>query len=115
MISTHYNNRDHRKVVVVDGVTAFTGGVNLADEYINRKERFGHWKDAGIMLQGDAAASFTAMFLKMWGTSGTLDNLSVYLREGEKRKGDFSKAEGFIMPLRDQSFWKRTHSGACLY
>ena len=104
VISTHYNNRDHRKVVVVDGVTAFTGGVNLADEYINRKERFGHWKDAGIMLQGDAAASFTAMFLKMWGTSGTLDNLSVYLREGEKRKGDFSKAEGFIMPYATSPF-----------
>ena len=46
------NNRDHRKIVVIDGHTAFTGGVNLADEYINRKVRFGHWKDTGVCIEG---------------------------------------------------------------
>lgn len=65
-ISTSYNNRDHRKILVVDGKVGFTGGVNLADEYINRRERFGHWKDAAVMLRGDAVRSLTLMFLRMW-------------------------------------------------
>lgn len=58
------NNRDHRKIVSIDGKTAFTGGVNLADEYINKLNRFGHWKDAGVMLRGKAAWNLTAMFLQ---------------------------------------------------
>ncbi|MBQ9065246.1 MAG: cardiolipin synthase [Blautia sp.] len=66
VVSSHYNYRDHRKILVIDGKVAFTGGVNLADEYINRIERFGHWKDVGLMLKGDAASSFTLMFLQMW-------------------------------------------------
>ena len=65
-ISSHYNYRDHRKICVIDGKVAFNGGVNLADEYINRIERFGHWKDTAIMLKGDAVRSFTLMFLQMW-------------------------------------------------
>ena len=65
-ISTHYNYRDHRKILVIDGHTAFTGGVNLADEYINEKTRFGHWKDTALMLRGEAVRSFTLMFLQMW-------------------------------------------------
>ncbi len=79
VISTHYNNRDHRKITVIDGHTAFTGGVNIADEYINRKERFGHWKDAAIMVQGDAVRSFTIMFLKMWNVAGKPENVEPYL------------------------------------
>ena len=65
-LSTQHNYRDHRKILVIDGHTAFTGGVNLADEYINRRVRFGHWKDTGILLKGTAAESFTMMFLQMW-------------------------------------------------
>ena len=80
IFSTHYNNRDHRKIVVIDGRVAFTGGVNLADEYINRRERFGHWKDAAVMVQGEAVKSFTVMFLKMWAVSEKLENMAVYLR-----------------------------------
>ncbi|MCD7766849.1 MAG: phospholipase D-like domain-containing protein [Lachnospiraceae bacterium] len=80
VISTSYNNRDHRKIAVIDGHTAFTGGVNLADEYINRKERFGHWKDAAIMMRGDAARSFTVMFLKMWDVTEKSENIAVYLK-----------------------------------
>ena len=64
--SSHYNYRDHRKILVIDGKVAFNGGINLADEYINRKERFGHWKDTAVMLKGDAVESFTLMFLQMW-------------------------------------------------
>lgn len=60
------NNRDHRKLCIIDGHTGFTGGVNLADEYINQKERFGHWKDTAIMLKGEAVWNMTAMFLHMW-------------------------------------------------
>ena len=66
LVSSHYNYRDHRKILVIDGKVAFNGGVNLADEYINRRERFGHWKDTAVMLKGDAVRSFTLMFLQMW-------------------------------------------------
>ena len=60
-----FNNRDHRKICVIDSEVAFTGGVNLADEYINRRERFGHWLDCGVMLRGEAVYSFTLMFLSL--------------------------------------------------
>lgn len=60
------NNRDHRKILVVDGHTGFTGGVNLADEYINAKARFGHWKDTGVKLVGDGVWNLTVMFMEMW-------------------------------------------------
>jgi cardiolipin synthase len=66
LVSTHYNYRDHRKILVVDNKVAFTGGINLADEYINRIQRFGHWKDTAVMLRGEAVRSFTLMFLQMW-------------------------------------------------
>lgn len=65
-LSVIMNNRDHRKILVIDGHTAFTGGINLADEYINVNSPFGHWKDAGIMLHGEAVWSLTLMFLNMW-------------------------------------------------
>ena len=66
ILTVKQNNRDHRKIVVIDGKVAFTGGINLADEYINAKEKYGHWKDSAIMLEGKAAWSFTLMFLEMW-------------------------------------------------
>lgn len=66
VLSASFNNRDHRKIAVIDGKTAFTGGINIADEYINRRERFGYWKDTAVMLRGDAAWSMTVMFLSMW-------------------------------------------------
>ena len=65
-ISLVYNNRDHRKILVIDGHIAYSGGFNIADEYINRIVRFGHWKDSGIRLQGHAVWNFTVMFLNMW-------------------------------------------------
>lgn len=65
-VSTHYNYRDHRKIMVIDGQTAFTGGINLADEYINETHRYGYWKDTCLMVQGEAVSSFTLMFLQMW-------------------------------------------------
>ena len=64
--SAKMNNRDHRKILVIDGHTAFTGGINLADEYINEYEKYGHWKDSAVMLKGEGVWSFTMMFLAMW-------------------------------------------------
>lgn len=64
--SAKMNNRDHRKILVIDGHTAFTGGINLADEYINAYEKYGHWKDSAVMLRGAGVWSFTEMFLSMW-------------------------------------------------
>lgn len=65
-LTSEQNNRDHRKITVIDGNVAFTGGINLSDEYINQKQRFGHWKDSGVMLKGDAVMSFVVMFFQMW-------------------------------------------------
>lgn len=64
--STKMNNRDHRKILIIDGHTAFNGGVNLADEYINAYEKHGRWKDSAVMIKGEAVWSFTMMFLTMW-------------------------------------------------
>lgn len=69
VFSTHYNNRDHRKIIVIDGKVAFTGGTNLADEYINKIEKFGHWKDTAVKLRGKAVEKFTYLFLEMWNVS----------------------------------------------
>ncbi len=66
VVSLVMNNRDHRKIMVIDGHTAYNGGINLADEYINKKLRFGHWKDTGVRIHGDAVFNFTLMFLEVW-------------------------------------------------
>ena len=65
-VSTHYNYRDHRKILVIDGKVGFTGGVNLADEYINHIEKYGCWKDAAVMLEGEGVRTLTILFLEMW-------------------------------------------------
>ncbi len=65
-LATIFNNRDHRKITVVDGKIAHTGGYNMADEYINKIVKYGRWKDSGVRLEGDGAWSFTVMFLQMW-------------------------------------------------
>lgn len=101
LVSTYYNNRDHRKIVVVDGRTAFTGGVNLADEYVNRIERFGHWKDTGVMLRGDAVRSFTLMFLQMWQVTEPALEFRRYLEAPMERQPD---AKGYVLPYGDSPF-----------
>ena len=60
------NNRDHRKITVIDGKIGFTGGYNLANEYFNLTHPYGQWKDTGIRLEGDAVRSLTVTFLEMW-------------------------------------------------
>lgn len=65
-VSTYHNNRNHRKIAVIDGKCAYTGGINIADEYINRKERFGHWKDSAVRVEGDGVKGFVLMYTRMW-------------------------------------------------
>ena len=67
------NNRDHRKITVIDGKVGFTGGYNLANEYFHRTEPFGFWKDTGLRLEGDAVQSLTVTFLEMWNAVSEAD------------------------------------------
>ena len=79
-MSSIHNNRDHRKICIIDGRVGYTGGVNIADEYVNTKVRFGYWKDGGIMLRGDAVAGLMKHFLSGWDfTSGTISDYGRYL------------------------------------
>ena len=95
LFSSHYNNRDHRKILVIDGKTGFTGGINLADEYINKKERFGHWKDTGLMIQGAAVQKFTCMFLEMWNVSERRDpDYETFLTAPDTDRQD----DGYVIP-----------------
>ncbi|NLZ37341.1 MAG: cardiolipin synthase [Clostridiales bacterium] len=82
------NNRDHRKMVIIDGKTAYTGGVNIGDEYMNRIVRFGYWKDGGIKVTGRAVDSFTVMFLRMFETiTGSDEDYSLFYGTHEKKEG----------------------------
>lgn len=96
------NNRDHRKICVIDGWTGFTGGINLADEYINQRKRFGHWKDTAVMLKGDGVWNMTAMFLYMWGivsrtdTSSDFGNYVPHRWHPEQFEGS-----GYVQPFCD--------------
>lgn len=96
-VSTHYNYRDHRKIVVVDGKAAMTGGVNLSDEYINISSRFGHWKDAAVSVYGSAVNSFTRMFLEMWHINDKTPPDSSYFVDNEPCFG----GESCVIPYSD--------------
>lgn len=99
MMSTIQNNRDHRKILVVDGNVGFTGGVNIADEYINRLIRFGHWKDTAIMIRGQAVWNLTMMVLQMW------EVISHESTDYEKYRptppDENTKSQGIIVPYSD--------------
>lgn len=99
-LTTVQNNRDHRKLAIIDGKVAFTGGINLADEYINKKIRFGHWKDAAVKIEGEAAWSFTLMFLQLWSIcKRDRDNYLLYYPwKDEKCR---VKKDGFVQPYAD--------------
>lgn len=100
LLSSYQNNRDHRKIMVIDGCKAFSGGINLADEYANFVERFGHWKDTGIFVEGEAVAGFTGMFLEMWNLENTdeEDDYGKYINASEA----FAKeTKGYVIPYGD--------------
>ena len=107
-LSIIMNNRDHRKIVVVDGKVAYTGGLNVADEYINSIERFGHWKDAGIRITGDAVWNFTSMYLERWSfiTKGSED-YSKYKVINNDNASLIREEKGFIQPFGDCPLDKR--------
>ena len=97
VVSGRLNNRDHRKLMIIDGKVGFTGGINLADEYINIGSRFGYWKDSGLLLSGAAVWAMTVQFLSMWNAiSGTDENL-----DGYKPCLPPVEAAGFVQPFGD--------------
>ncbi len=98
IVSSHYNYRDHRKILVIDGKVAFNGGVNLADEYINRVERFGHWKDTALKLEGPAAQSFALMFLQMWNVGEKEPDYKSWFGGPQPES---QEAGGYVMPYCD--------------
>lgn len=95
-VSTHYNYRDHRKVLVIDGKVGFTGGVNLADEYINHIEKYGRWKDAAVMLEGEGVRTMTALFLQMWSIQREPEFAQFLTRPLPE-----TQANGFVIPYGD--------------
>jgi len=114
-VSTHYNYRDHRKILVIDGKIAFTGGINFADTYINKIRPFGHWKDTAVMIKGKAVESFTLMFLQMWS-----ENINAIKRDCKKyildikhyenqewvasQNQEIENDQGYVIPYGDQPF-----------
>lgn len=101
-LSTTQNNRDHRKICVIDGCVGFTGGINLGDEYINRKERFGHWKDTAVMLKGDAVQSLTMIFLQMWNVDERKEE--DYRRYLTPKTPGLKRELGYVIPYADSPF-----------
>ena len=96
------NNRDHRKILVIDGHTGYTGGINLADEYINQRVRFGHWKDTAVMLKGKAVDSFTMMFLQLWDvTERDAEEYRRFLCPETFHMPEGMDYGGFVMPYAD--------------
>ena len=100
VMSVVMNNRDHRKIFVVDGTVGYTGGLNLADEYINERTRFGYWKDTGIRLEGMGVWSFTVMFLEMWNyINRSTENYMDYRPELFLKRPIVS--DGYVQPYGD--------------
>lgn len=101
VLSMVMNNRDHRKIMIIDGHTAFNGGINISDEYINKTHPYGHWKDTGVMLKGSAAVNFTEMFLELWHTFRDTDaqpDMSAYAPD---KYAPLPEGDGFVQPFYD--------------
>ncbi|MBQ7087331.1 MAG: cardiolipin synthase [Clostridia bacterium] len=112
-IDLRLNNRDHRKITVIDGHTGYIGGINIADEYINEKVRFGHWKDTAVRLEGEAVWSLSIMFLTMWdaikGEKADYDKYrpTVYME-------NMPACDGIVQPYSDNPL-DRENVGATVY
>ncbi|MGL5068420.1 MAG: cardiolipin synthase [Sarcina sp.] len=100
LLSLRMNNRDHRKIAIIDGHTGFTGGINLADEYINKIVRFGHWKDSTIYLKGEAVWSLTLMFLQAWNFDNPNEEDYNQFRPAVNMLSEFA-ADGYVQPYGD--------------
>lgn len=103
-LDTGINNRDHRKIIIIDGKKAVVGGINLADEYINHIERFGYWKDSALLFSGGAVSGMELMFLQSWNLYAPDMRLDYreYCRPVEETAEDYR--HGFIQPLHDNPF-----------
>lgn len=99
VVSAVYNNRDHRKITVIDGKTAFVGGINFADDYINETYRLGHWKDCAAMIKGEAVQSLTIMFLTMYDSQDEtrLEDYDAFIPEYY----EYYDEEGIVQPFAD--------------
>lgn len=130
------NNRDHRKILVVDGKTAFTGGINLADEYIDEKIKHGHWKDSGLRVRGRAVDSFVLMFFNIWNAfrkdkgvvsdylapeyaprvpAGVLESWTGGAEKATVESAKGEKKEGFFVQPYDDSPLDRENVGETVY
>ncbi len=108
-VNIKVNNRDHRKILVIDGKVGFTGGINLADEYVNHIERFGYWKDNSIRIKGEGVYGLTQLFLSNWLFSNNIDDTSElfddkYLPKTYKTKEDKINESGYVQPYGDIPF-----------
>jgi len=104
VIEVRMNHRDHRKIIVIDGYVGYTGGINLSDEYINAREKFGYWKDAAILIKGEAVWNMTIMFLQLWSyiSKTVMDNNEDYnkFRPDSRIFGPF-ESDGYVQPFGD--------------
>lgn len=118
VFAVRMNNRDHRKILVVDGETAFTGGINLADEYIGEVRRFGYWKDTGVRITGKPVLSFVRMFFDMWNAFRTdKEDLSSYLSACQQDKPNEKEkaADGAVIQPYDDSPFDDVSVGETVY
>ncbi|MDO4466297.1 MAG: cardiolipin synthase [Bacillota bacterium] len=104
-LTMQLNNRDHRKIMVIDGEIAYSGGINIADEYINEKDRFGHWKDIGFRLTGNAVLSYQYMFVEFWNAFSEDKIAKVEFIEKQNKTHD-----GYILPYYDAPFFEQACS-----
>lgn len=101
VLSLFMNNRDHRKITVIDGKVGYTGGYNIADEYFNIVNPYGHWKDNGIRIEGPAVESLTAMFVEMWNFADLKSKDDDMLVYKPYRPDPVLTAKGFCVPYCD--------------
>lgn len=113
VFNTGFNNRDHRKIIVVDNRIAYTGGVNISDEYANiESKRFDYWKDAGIKLTGPAVQSFSLLFLQMWNAQNkkkqSIENFENFISKNENVKlsstPKMNSECGLVIPYGDDAY-----------
>jgi cardiolipin synthase len=106
ILSSTLNHRDHRKILVIDGRVGFTGGINLADEYINKLERFGHWKDNALMIRGEAMEDFARMFLSLWNFAAA-DSTGLPPPIDDDPQST-AEVDGFVLPYEDNPLDEET-------
>ncbi|MBP3366288.1 MAG: cardiolipin synthase [Treponema sp.] len=109
------NNRDHRKIAVIDGMVAYTGGMNISNEYFNiGTNKFPYWKDSAVKIRGNAVKTFTSLFLRIWNVIGkSKENLAAYFPEPQFTP---EKNEGIIIPYGDNAYnEKDIAEDICLY